>query len=151
MPSVSEFGALLRTCRGAQGMSQLDLSLAAGVSSRHLSFLETGRSQPSRSLVLRLGDTLALPLRSRNALLLAAGYAPAYQHRELSAEGLGPVRRALELLLESHEPYPALCWIAAGTSCSPTLRIIGCSPSCCRQTRSRASPSTSCASCLIRR
>lgn len=101
------FGELLRHWRRVHGVSQLDLSTLAGVSSRHLSFIETGRSQPSRHMVLRLGESLDLPLRHRNALLEAAGYAPVYRQSELPAPDLAPVRRALELILSSHEPFPA--------------------------------------------
>lgn len=88
-------------------MSQLELSAAAGVSSRHVSFIETGRSRPSREMVLRLAETLALPLRQRNRLLLAAGFAPAYSESPWERPELGPVRHALELVLRSHEPFPA--------------------------------------------
>jgi transcriptional regulator with XRE-family HTH domain len=103
--SISPFGELLREWRGVRGMSQLELGCAAGVSSRHVSFVETGRSQPSRPMVLRLAENLDVPLRERNSLLLAAGFAPAY--RESGLPDLAPVRRALELVLRSHEPYPA--------------------------------------------
>lgn len=105
--TVSAVGNLLRDWRGVQGMSQLDLALAAGVSSRHVSFIETGRSSPSRTMVLRLAETLDLPLRERNALLVAAGFAPVYRESPLSDADLTPVRRALDLVLRSHEPYPA--------------------------------------------
>jgi len=104
---TSAFGDLLRVWRGAQGMSQLELSVAAGVSSRHVSFIETGRSRPSREMVLRLAETLALPLRHRNRLLVAAGFAPAYSQSPWEQPELGPVRHALELVLRSHEPFPA--------------------------------------------
>jgi transcriptional regulator with XRE-family HTH domain len=105
--SAGSVGELLREWRGVHGMSQLDLALAAGVSSRHVSFIETGRSRPSRTMVLRLAETLDLPLRERNALLVAAGFAPLYRRSKLRAADLAPVRRALELVLRSHEPYPA--------------------------------------------
>ena len=101
------FGEMLRVWRAVGGMSQLDLALQAGVSSRHVSFIETGRSTPSRKMVLRLAETLDLPLRERNALLVAAGFAPLYPESRLGDSGLAPVRRALELVLGSHEPYPA--------------------------------------------
>jgi len=103
--SVSPFGELLREWRGVRGMSQLELGCAAGVSSRHVSFVETGRAQPSRPMVLRLAETLEVPLRERNGMLLAAGFAPAY--RESGLHDLTPVQRALELVLRSHEPNPA--------------------------------------------
>src|SRR5436190_7927857 len=88
-------------------MSQLDLSLEAGVSARHLSFLETGRSNASREMVLHLAEELEVPLRERNRMLLAAGYAPAYDERPLEAPELEPVRRAVAQVLTGIEPYPA--------------------------------------------
>jgi transcriptional regulator with XRE-family HTH domain len=101
-------GEMLRDWRHRRRFSQLELSLRARVSARHLSFLETGRSQPSRAMVLHLAEQLAVPLRDRNDLLLAAGYAPAYAHRELGAPELRPARDAIDELLLAHEPYPAL-------------------------------------------
>ena len=98
---------MLRQWRAAHGMSQLDLALTAGVSSRHISFIETGRSRPSRAMVLRLAETLELPLRERNALLVTAGFAPVYRESDLDSGDLSPIRRALELVLASHEPFPA--------------------------------------------
>ncbi|GAB4330408.1 MAG: helix-turn-helix transcriptional regulator [Dehalococcoidia bacterium] len=89
-------------------MSQFDLSLEAEISSRHLSFVETGRSRPSRQLLLRLADHLDIPLRERNALLLAAGFAPIYPEHALDTGDLAPVRAALDRLLSSHEPFPAI-------------------------------------------
>jgi transcriptional regulator with XRE-family HTH domain len=89
-------------------MSQLDLALEAGVSPRHLSFVETGRSRPSAEMVLQLADHLDVPLRDRNQLLLAAGYAPVYGQRGLEDPEMGPVRDTLELVLRGHEPYPAM-------------------------------------------
>jgi transcriptional regulator with XRE-family HTH domain len=86
----------------------MELALDAEVSARHLSFVETGRSKPSRDLVLHLADHLDVPLRERNALLLAAGYAPAYAERPLGDEAMAPVRDALERLLKGHEPFPAV-------------------------------------------
>jgi transcriptional regulator with XRE-family HTH domain len=99
---------MLRDWRRRRRFSQLELSLRARVSARHLSFLETGRSQPSRAMVLHLAEQLAVPLRDRNDLLLAAGYAPAYAHRELGAPELQPAGDAIDQLLLAHEPYPAL-------------------------------------------
>jgi transcriptional regulator with XRE-family HTH domain len=101
-------GALLREWRQRRRLSQFELALRANVSSRHVSFVETGRSRPSAEMVLRLAEELAVPLRQRNDLLLAAGYAPAFTHRELNAPELGPVRQAIEEVLSGHEPYPAL-------------------------------------------
>ena len=102
------FGDLLREWRARRRLTQLDLALEAGVSSRHLSFIETGRSRPSTEMVLRLAEQLEVPLRERNALLLAAGYAPAFAQRGLDEPEMGPVRDTLERILGGHEPYPAL-------------------------------------------
>ena len=101
-------GTLLRDWRKRRHLSQLELALDAGVSTRHLSFVETGRSRPSAALVMTLSDRLDVPLRERNALLLAAGYAPAYGQRDLADPQMGPVREALDRVLAGHEPYPAL-------------------------------------------
>ena len=105
--AAAGFGDALRSWRRHRGLSQLDLSLEAGVSPRHLSFLETGRSSPSQEMVRRLLDTLDVPLWDRNRLLLAAGYAPLYRESSLDDESLARVRRAVRLLLERHEPFPA--------------------------------------------
>jgi transcriptional regulator with XRE-family HTH domain len=101
-------GELLRSWRQRRRLSQLDLSVEAEVSARHLSFVETGRSRPSRELVLHLAEHLDVPLRERNSLLLAAGYAPAYRERSLDEAGMDPVRDALDRILAGHEPYPAV-------------------------------------------
>jgi transcriptional regulator with XRE-family HTH domain len=101
-------GELLREWRGRRRLTQMDLALEAGVSSRHLSFIETGRSRPSSEMVLRLAEHLDVPLRERNALLLAAGYAPAFAQRGLDEPEMGPVRDTLDRILRGHEPYPAL-------------------------------------------
>jgi transcriptional regulator with XRE-family HTH domain len=100
-------GALLRDWRERRHLSQLDLALDAGVSPRHLSFVETGRSRASPRLLLRLAERLDVPLRDRNALLLCAGYAPAFAERPLDAPELAAVREALRRILEAHEPFPA--------------------------------------------
>jgi transcriptional regulator with XRE-family HTH domain len=89
-------------------MSQLDLALQAGVSARHVSFVETGRARPSAEMVLRLAEHLDVPLRDRNGLLLAAGYAPAFGRRGLDEPEMGPVREVIDALLRGHEPYPAV-------------------------------------------
>lgn len=102
------FGGLLRRWRAARRMSQLVLATEAEISTRHLSFLETGRSQPSREMVLLLAGVLDVPLRERNELLAAAGYAPVYRETALGAPELGQVRRALHFMLAQQEPYPAL-------------------------------------------
>src|SRR5262245_48912354 len=101
-------GDLLRDWRRRRRLSQLELALQAGVSSRHISFVETGRARPSPEMVLQLAAELEVPLRDRNHLLLAAGYAPAFARRELDASDMGPVRDAIDALLLGHEPYPAL-------------------------------------------
>jgi transcriptional regulator with XRE-family HTH domain len=101
-------GTLLKDWRRRRRMSQLDLALDAGVSARHLSFLETGRSKPSREMVLHLSEQLEVPLRDRNQLLLAAGFAPAYGERGIDEPEMTPVRAALDRILKGHEPYPAV-------------------------------------------
>jgi len=101
-------GTLLRDWRHRRRLSQLDLALEAGVSARHLSFLETGRAKPSREMVLHLSEQLDVPLRDRNHLLLAAGFAPAFEERPIDAPEMSPVREALDRVLTGHEPYPAV-------------------------------------------
>jgi transcriptional regulator with XRE-family HTH domain len=101
-------GNLLRKWRERRRLSQLDLACEAEISTRHLSFLETGRSLPSREMVLRLAEYLDVPLRERNALLIAAGYAPAFPERRLDDPALQSARKAVDLVLAGHEPYPAL-------------------------------------------
>jgi transcriptional regulator with XRE-family HTH domain len=105
--SAPTFGALLREWRTLRRLSQLELSLQSGVSARHLSYVETGKSQPSREMIERLSDTLQMPLRERNALLIAAGYAPTYPERALTTPDLARVRDAIDLILKHQEPYPA--------------------------------------------
>lgn len=99
---------LLRTWRERRGISQLELAGRADSSSRHISFVENGRSRPSEEMVLRLADHLDVPVRERNALLLAAGYAPRYAHTPLDAPAMGALRAGMEQLLTGYEPYPAL-------------------------------------------
>jgi transcriptional regulator with XRE-family HTH domain len=101
------FGDYLRHWRQHRRLSQLDLAQEAEISTRHLSFVETGRSVPSREMVLRLAERLDVPLRERNALLVAAGYAPMYRERQLDDPAFAPAKQAVELILKSHEPYPA--------------------------------------------
>lgn len=101
-------GELLRDWRQRRRLSQLGLAVEAEVSARHLSFVETGRSRPSRELVLHLAEHLDVPLRERNDLLLAAGYAPVYQESSLDAAEMAPVRAALDKILGGHEPFPAV-------------------------------------------
>jgi transcriptional regulator with XRE-family HTH domain len=100
-------GALVREWRTARRLSQLELALEAGISTRHLSCVETGKSQPSRELIVRLAETLEIPLRERNALLRAAGYAAIYPESELTTPQLAQVRRAIDAILTHQEPYPA--------------------------------------------
>jgi transcriptional regulator with XRE-family HTH domain len=107
-PGRSAVGDLLRRWRERRRLSQLELSLRAEISTRHLSFVETGRAAPSREMVLLLAEHLDVPLRERNRLLLAAGYAPLHTQLPLQAPELAPVRTAIRQLLEGHEPYPAL-------------------------------------------
>jgi transcriptional regulator with XRE-family HTH domain len=101
-------GELLREWRERRRLSQLDLSIQADISSRHLSFVETGRSRPTPAMIIRLTEQLDVPLRERNTLLLAAGYAPAYPQHGLNEPELTSVREALRQVLAGHEPYPAV-------------------------------------------
>src|SRR4051812_2015370 len=104
----AQVGGLLRDWRRRRRLSQLDLALEAGVSTRHLSFVETGRSRPSPEMVLQLAERLDVPLRERNRLLLAAGYAPVYEERSLDDPEMEPVHEAIRLVLDGHDPNPAL-------------------------------------------
>ena len=108
IPTSVPAGELLRAWRQRRSLSQLELALSAGVSARHVSFLETGRARPSREMIMRLADELEVPLREQNALLLAAGYAPVYAERPLEAPEMATVRQAIDRFLRAHEPYPAL-------------------------------------------
>jgi transcriptional regulator with XRE-family HTH domain len=126
-------GHLLRDWRHRRRLSQLDLSNEAEVSARHLSFVETGRSKPSRELVLHLAEHLDVPLRERNSLLMAAGYAPVYRERSLDDEEMDPVRGALDMILAGHEPYPAVIvdrlWnLVTANTAALTLFTAGVSP-----------------------
>ncbi len=103
----SAFGTTLKEWRHQRRMSQLDLGLSANVSARHISFLETGRSAPSRQMVHHLCDCLEVPPAERNDLFHAAGFAPAYRRRALTDEDIAPVRNAVDWVLERHNPYPA--------------------------------------------
>ncbi len=104
----TSFGARLRWWRTHRGLSQLDLAGAAGTTQRHVSFLESGRTQPSREMVLRLATALDVPLRQQNALLLAAGFAPVWRASDLAAPELATVNRALDHMLAQQEPFPAV-------------------------------------------
>ncbi len=108
MQAAPAFGVLLREWRARRRMSQLDLAVEAEISSRHLSFIETGRARPSREMILRLGELLAVPLRARNRMLTAGGFAPVFPDRELAAPELQAARNAIDLVLKGHEPFPAL-------------------------------------------
>jgi transcriptional regulator with XRE-family HTH domain len=127
MERQRSFGDQLRDWRQRRHLSQLDLAADVNISTRHLSFVETGRSQPSRAMVLRLAERLDVPLRERNSLLTAAGYAPMYQVRPLSDPALSSARAAVDLILAGHEPYPALLvdrhWtlVAANKAVGPML------------------------------
>ncbi|WP_298212518.1 helix-turn-helix transcriptional regulator [Acidovorax sp.] len=116
----ASFGDHLRTWRQQRHLSQMELAEDADISTRHVSFMETGRTNPSRDMVLRLCERLAIPLRERNALLVAAGYAPMYRERALDDPALASARQAVELVLKGHEPCPALaldrCWNVVATN-----------------------------------
>jgi len=120
-------GTLLRDWRQRRRLSQLDLALEAGISTRHLSFVETGRSKPSPEMVVHLAEQLQVPLRERNQLLLAAGYAPHYGARSLDDPDMTPIRDALGHVLSGHEPYPAIAvdrgWnlVASNAALGPLL------------------------------
>src|SRR4051812_17143427 len=103
-------GPLLREWRERRRMTQLELALEAGVSARHVSFVETGRSRPGREMLLRVAEQLEIPFRERNQLLLTAGHAPAFPERPLGDPALAPVREALDRVLAAHEPYPAIAF-----------------------------------------
>lgn len=128
--SAVQVGPLLREWRQLRRLTQLELALDAGVSARHLSFIETGRSKPGRDTVLRLGERLELPFRERNRLLLAAGHAPAFPEHPFGAPELAPVREALDRILKSHEPYPAVVFdrhwnlVAANAAIQPLIATI---------------------------
>src|SRR5256886_14575040 len=106
--SEGQVGPLLREWRTRRRRTQLDLARDAGISARHRSFVETGRSRGGREMLLRVAEELEIPFRERNHLLLAAGHAPAFPERSLDDPDLAPVREALDLILEGHEPYPAV-------------------------------------------
>lgn len=107
-PFVSSFPALLRSWRQRRRLSQLALAVESGVSQRHVSFLESGRAQPSRAMLLQLSDTLDVPLRERNAWLMAAGFAPVFHARALDDPQMGQVMAAIRTMLANHEPFPAV-------------------------------------------
>lgn len=125
--SSNTLGDHLRTWRQRRHLSQLDLALDADISTRHLSFMETGRASPSRDMVLRLAERLEVPLRERNTLLVAAGFAPVFPQRDLDHPALTAARKAVDLILTGHEPFPALAvdrgWnlVAANRAVAPLM------------------------------
>ncbi len=125
-------GDLLREWRQRRRMSQLDLACEAEISTKHLSFLETGRSTPSREMVLHLAEQLDVPLRARNALLNAAGYAPVFSERRLDDPAMAAARQAIDLVLAGHEPHPALAvdrhWCMAAANRAVTPLMVGVDP-----------------------
>jgi transcriptional regulator with XRE-family HTH domain len=129
-PSAVSFGDHLRAWRRRRRMSQLDLALEAEVSQRHVSFVESGKAAPSRAMVLALADGLDVPLRERNALLLAAGFAPGYARRDLDHPDLAAAMAAVTRVLKAHEPFPALAvdggWrlVAANAAVAPLLDLV---------------------------
>lgn len=129
LPSV---GDQLRQWRQRRRLSQLELAGEAGLSTRHLSFLETGRSMPSREMLLRLAERLAVPLRERNALMLAAGFAPMYRQRPLDDAAMRAARTAVDALLAGHEPYPALAvdrhWNLVATNAATRRLLVQVDP-----------------------
>lgn len=126
-------GNLLRHWRQRRRFSQLDLACEAEISQRHLSFIESGRSTPSRQMILHLAEQLEVPLRDRNALLLAAGYAPLFAERRLDDPEMVEARQALDMILKGHEPYPALAvdrhWTMIAANAPVALLIAGVEPS----------------------
>ncbi len=126
-------GVLLREWRVRRHLSQLSLACETEISTRHLSFLETGRSLPSREMVLRLAEQLEIPLRERNSLLVAAGYAPIFQERTLDDSTFQSARRVIDLILAAHEPYPALAvdrhWTLVASNRIIPLLLTGIDPS----------------------
>ena len=123
---ANSFGEHLKGWRQRRRLSQLDLALDARISARHLSFIETGRSAPSREMILHLAEKLEVPIRDRNVLLIAAGYAPTFPHRSLDDPALAPVRHAIDIILQAQLPYPAFAFnrrwdIVASNSALPAL------------------------------
>jgi transcriptional regulator with XRE-family HTH domain len=131
-PGIRPVGELLREWRERRRLSQLDLSIQADISTRHLSFVETGRSRPTPDMILRLTEQLGVPLRERNTLLLAGGYAPAYPQHGLGEPELESVRAALRQVLAGHEPYPALVvnrwWELLDSNAALAVLVDGCAP-----------------------
>jgi transcriptional regulator with XRE-family HTH domain len=132
MSSARAVGEQLRDWRQRRRLSQLTLALDAEISTRHLSFIETGRAAPSREMLLRLAEQLEVPLRERNVLLVSAGYAPVFQERSLDAPELQAARKAIDLILAGHEPYPALAvdrhWTLVAANRAVNRLLVGVAP-----------------------
>ena len=130
--NVRPVGDLLREWRQRRHLSQLALACEAEISTRHLSFLESGRSLPSREMILHLAERLNVPLRERNVLVMAAGYAPIFAERPLGDPALRPARRAIDLVLAGHEPYPAFAvdrhWTLVASNKTIAPLVAGASP-----------------------
>jgi transcriptional regulator with XRE-family HTH domain len=129
-----DVGSQLRSWRERRRLTQLEVALDAGISARHLSFVETGRSKPGRAMLLAVTERLEVPYRERNEILLAAGYAPAFPQRALADPALSPVRGALDRILAAHDPYPAIAFdrgwdlVAANTAMSAMVEGIDVDP-----------------------
>jgi transcriptional regulator with XRE-family HTH domain len=130
--TAASVGPLLRDWRRRRRLSQLDLALEAGVSARHLSFVETGRSRPSADMVLHLAEQLEIPLRERNRMLLAAGHAPVYEQHALEDPEMAPVRDTIQRVLTAHEPNPAIVvdrhWEMLAANAAIGVLVDGCAP-----------------------
>jgi transcriptional regulator with XRE-family HTH domain len=128
----SAVGALVRSWRERRHLSQLDLAAEAEISQKHLSFIESGRSAPSREMVLRLAEQLDVPLRERNTLLMAAGFAPVYRDRPLDDPALARAKATIERILAAHEPYPALTvdrhWTMTAANSAVAALLAGVDP-----------------------
>ncbi|MBJ6761401.1 helix-turn-helix transcriptional regulator [Myxococcaceae bacterium JPH2] len=131
-PRSRPVGELLRKWRQQRGISQMELALRAEVSTRHISFMETGRSIPSREMILHLAEELEIPLRDRNGLLVAAGHAPTYVERQLDDPALRAAREAVDMVLSGHEPYPALAvdrhWTLVSANGAIAPLLVGVDP-----------------------
>jgi len=132
MQTVRPIGDHLREWRQRRRLSQLDLALEAEISTKHLSFLETGRAQPSREMVLHLAERLEVPLRERNVLLVSAGFAPVFPQRPLGDPALQAARKAVDLVLKGHEPYPAIAidrhWTLIAHNAAVPILLAGADP-----------------------
>jgi transcriptional regulator with XRE-family HTH domain len=130
--TTQSFGGLFKSWRETRRVSQLALAMDAEISQKHLSFIESGRATPSREMILRLAEHLDVPLRERNHLLLAAGYAPLYLEHALDEPALAMARRAVDIVLKGHEPYPALAvdrhWNLVSANAAVTPLIADCAP-----------------------